>query len=204
MSTGSMKIILASTSPRRHELARAMGLDFEIIPSNYEEDMTMKLPPKKIVMTLAYGKAADVAKRRKEGLVIGIDTVVVYKNKILGKPKNKEISEKMLKMLSGKKHQVYSGIAMIDCRTGRTIKDCEITDVYFKKLSDKEIKGYVNTGESLDKAGAYGIQDLSSIFIKKIEGCYFNVVGFPTSKIYENLKKFNVDIFTHTRWQKTK
>lgn len=195
------KIILASTSPRRHELARAMGLDFEVVPSSYEEDMTLKLSPKKLVMTLALGKAEDVARKFSEGLVIGVDTIVVFKGKKLGKPKDEKDAYRMLKMLSNKEHDVYSGVAIIDCKTGKKIQDVEITRVFFNKLSDEEIRSYIATGEPLDKAGAYGIQDLSSIFIRKIEGCYFGVMGFPIFNIYTNLKKFGVNIFDYERWK---
>lgn len=117
------KIILASTSPRRHELAKAMGLDFVIVPSNFVEDMTLKLPPEKLVMELAFGKAKNVFDRFNEGLVIGVDTIVVYNNKILGKPKSEEDAKDMLKSRSGKSHIVYSGIAIIDSNTKKSIKD---------------------------------------------------------------------------------
>jgi len=192
------KIILATTSPRRHGLAQTMGLEFDIVPSNYEEDMTKKLKPKEMVMAFSYGKALDVAKRFKEGIVIGVDTIVVFKGKKLGKPKNKEDAFNMLKSFSGKKQYVYSGVAIIDCKT---IRDCETTDVYFDKLGDEEIKRYIETGEPMDKAGAYGMQYLASIFIKKINGCYFNVMGFPIFNIYKNLKKMNVNIFDYDGWK---
>ena len=195
------RIILASTSPRRHELAKAMGLDFEIVPSNFKEDMSLKLKPEELVVELAFGKANDVAKKLSEGLVIGIDTIVVDKNKVLGKPKSEKEAFEMLKSYSGKSHRVLSGVTIIDCKTKKSIKDYEKTKVYFKKLSDKEINSYIKTGEAMDKAGAYGIQDLSSIFIKKIEGCYFNVMGFPIYLIYKNLQKLNVDIFEYERWK---
>jgi len=195
------KIILASTSPRRHGLAQTMGLDFDIVPSNYEEDMTKKMKPREMVLAFSYGKALDVAKKFKEGIVIGVDTIVVFNGKNLGKPKTKEQAFKMLKSYSEKKQYVYSGVCLIDCKTGKTIKDCEITEVYFRKMTDSEIRKYVSTGEPLDKAGAYGIQDLSSIFIEKINGCYFNVVGFPIHNIYKNLKKLGVDIFQYERWK---
>jgi len=195
------KIILATTSPRRHGLAQAIGLDFDIVPSNYEEDMTKKMKPKDMVMGFAYGKALDVAKKFKQGIVIGVDTIVVFNGKNLGKPRTKEEAFKMLKSYSGKKQYVYSGVCLIDCKTGKTIKDCEITEVYFKKLEDKEIKSYIATGEALDKAGGYGMQDLASIFIKKINGCYFNVMGFPIYNIYKNLKKLGVNIFEYERWK---
>lgn len=197
------KIILATTSPRRHGLAQTMGLDFEICPSNYEEDMSgnKKLSPKEMVMMFAKGKASDVAKKYKEGIVIGIDTICVFKGKKLGKPKNDEDAFKMLKSYSGKKQDVYSGVCLIDCKTRKIINDFEATEVYFKKLDDNEIKGYLKTGGHKDKAGGYGIQDLSSIFIKKINGCYFNVMGFPIYNIYKNLRKLGVNIFEYEKWK---
>jgi septum formation protein len=195
------KIILATTSPRRHGLAQIMGLDFEIAPSDYEEDMSKKMKPRDMTIAFAYGKASDVAKRFKEGIVIGVDTIVVFKGKNLGKPKSDDDAFKMLKSFSGKKQQVYSGVCLIDCKTGKTIKDYEVTEVYFNKMNDNEIKRYIATGEHRDKAGAYGIQGLSAIFIKKINGCYFNVMGFPIYNIYRNLGKLGVNIFEYDRWQ---
>jgi len=196
----TQKIILATTSPRRHGLAQEMGLEFEIEASNYEEDMTRKMKPKEMVMEFAYGKASDVAKKHKEGIVIGVDTIVVFNGKKLGKPKSDEDAFKMLKSFSGKKQYVYSGVCLIDCTTGKKILDCEITEVYFKKLSDDEIKAYIKTGEHRGKAGGYGIQKLASIFIKKVNGCYFNVMGFPIYNIYKNLTKLGVNIFEYERW----
>lgn len=195
------KIILATTSPRRHGLAQAMGLDFDVFPSHYEEDMTKKMKPKAMVMEFSYGKALDVSKKFKGGIVIGVDTIVVFNGKNLGKPKSKDEAFKMLKSFSGKKQQVYSGIAIIDCKSRKVIRDCEITDVYFRKLKDYEIKKYIETGEPMDKAGGYGMQDLASIFIKKINGCYFNVMGFPILNIYKNLEKLGVNIFEYERWK---
>jgi len=196
------KIILASTSPRRHGLAKDMGLEFDIVPSRYEEDMTLDLSPSGLVMELASGKAADVAKKFNEGIVIGVDTVIFFDGNVLGKPKDKKDAVKMLKSFSGQTQEVYSGVCMIDCSTGKTIKDYEVTRVTFRKLEDSEIRSYVDTGEPLDKAGAYGIQGLSSIFIRKVDGCYFNVVGFPVHNIYKNLRKLGVDIFQYERWSK--
>lgn len=198
------EIILASTSPRRHEAARAMGLEFKIVPSDYEEDMDLEKSPEDLVMYLAHGKAADVAKKHKKGIVIGVDTIVVFNDKILGKPRDKEDAFNMLKSFSGKTQEVYSGVCLIDCETGKMIKDYEITKVKFRKVDDSEINSYVATGEPLDKAGAYGIQDLSSIFIEKVDGCYFNVTGFPVYNIYKNLRKLGVDIFQYERWKNHK
>jgi septum formation protein len=195
------KIILASTSPRRQNLARQMGLDFEIAPSNYEEDMTMKLSAKNLAMTLAYGKAQDVAKKRKDGIVLGIDTFISFKGKKLGKPHTKEKAFELLKKFSGKKLQVFSGIALIDCKTKKEIKDFEVSEVEFRKISDEEIKLYIATGEPLDKAGAFAIQGLGSIFVKKVNGCYANIVGFPIANIYKNLAKLGVSVFEYDSWK---
>jgi septum formation protein len=196
------KIILASTSPRRHGLAQQMGLEFEVVPSNYEEDMTMDLGPAELAMTLSYGKAKEVADRLKTGIILGIDTFVVFEGNKLGKPKTKEEAFSMLKSFSGKTQEVYSGVALIDCETGKEIQDYEVTIVYFRQLDDFEINSYIKTGEPMDKAGAYGVQGLSSIFIEKVDGCYNNVAGLPTYNVYKNLKKIGVNIFEYENWKK--
>jgi septum formation protein len=195
------KIILASTSPRRCGLAQQMGLEFEIIPSDYEEDMTMDLGPEDLAMTLAYGKAQDVALKQSEGIVLGIDTFISFNGKKLGKPKTEEKARELLKSFSGKELQVYSGVALINCETKEEIKDCEISEVKFRELSDEEIEKYIKTGEPLDKAGAFAIQGLGSIFIEKINGCYTNIVGFPISNIYKNLNKMGVNVFEYDNWK---
>jgi len=195
------KIIFASTSSRRKEIATAMGLEFEMIPSGYEEDMSLDLPPEELVKTLSYGKAKDVADKLSEGIVVGIDTIVCIDNKKLGKPKNKEEAFEMLRRLSGKFNYVYSGVCLINCKTGKIIKDFELTKVKFRKISDLEIEKYVATGEPMDKAGAYGIQGLAGIFVEKIDGCYFNVMGLPVHNLYKNLKKMGVDVFDYDGWK---
>lgn len=194
------KIILASTSPRRHGLAQQMGLEFDIVASGFEEDMTQDLGPEELAKTLAYGKAADVAKKYQEGIVLGIDTFVSFTGQKLGKPKTESEARDLLKSFSGKELHVYSGVAMIDCETGTEIKDCEISEVKFRELSDEEIDRYVKTGEPMDKAGAFAVQGLGSIFIEKINGCYANIVGFPISNIYKNLSKLGVNIFEYDNW----
>ncbi|MFA5987819.1 MAG: Maf family protein [Candidatus Paceibacterota bacterium] len=196
------KIILASTSPRRHSLAQQMGLEFEVVPSDYEEDMSMDLTPDKLAMALAYGKAKNVADRLTDGVVLGIDTFVLFEGKKLGKPKSEEDAFQMLKSFSGKFQEVYSGVALIDCTTGKEIADYEVTKIKFREMDDSEIKKYIKTGEPMDKAGAYGIQGLSSVFIEKVDGCYSNIVGFPIYNIYKNLKKIGVDIFEYNAWAK--
>jgi len=191
------KIILASTSPRRHGLLQQIGLKFEIVPSRYEEDMTMKLPPHKLAMTLARGKALDVAKRRKSGIVIGVDTFVVLGKELLGKPKSKADAKRMLRKQSGKTQKIYSGMSIIDAKTGKELLDYVVTSLRMRRITQKEIDGYVSTGEPLDKAGAFGIQGMGAIFIEKIDGCYFNIMGLPLYRLTQNLKKFGVDVFSY-------
>ena len=190
------QIILASSSPRRKELLKQIGLDFKIMPSDYEEDMTMKMSHKKLAKVLAYGKAKDVADKIKIGVVIGTDTFLVFGDKRIGKPKDKKDAKKTLSLLSGKTLRIYSGIAIIDIKNNKEITDVEITKVKFKKLNKKEIDGYIKTKEPLGKAGAFGIQGIGAVFIEKIDGCYSNVVGLPLFNLYKNLNKLNIDIFS--------
>ena len=191
------KIILASTSPRRHGLLQQIGLKFEIVPSRYEEDMTMKLPPHKLAMTLARGKAFDVAKRRKSGIIIGVDTFVVLGKQLLGKPKNMDEAKRMLREQSGKTQKIYSGITIIDAKTGKESLDYVVTKIKMKNISKQEIDNYVATGEPLDKAGAFAIQGMGAVFVEKIDGCYYNVMGLPLNRLAQNLKKFGVDVFSY-------
>lgn len=188
------KIVLASASPRRKQLLKQMNLVFEVKPSYTGEILDEKLKPEEIVIELAKQKALDIASKEKESIVIGSDTIV-FLNEILGKPRDESDAFEMLNKLSGKIHYVYTGIAVFDTATNKLITDYEKTAVKMKRLSEDEIKRYILTGEPMDKAGAYGIQGLASIFIEKIEGCYFNVVGLPVSKLYCILKQFGVDVF---------
>lgn len=188
-----MKLILASESPRRRALLKNLGLDFEIIPSSVEEKCEAK-EPTLLVTSLARQKAQDVVNRVGKGIVLGADTVVALEGTILGKPESKESAIEMLTMLSGKEHQVITGIALIDAATQKTLVDHELTKVYFRELTFKEIQSYVLTGEGLDKAGAYAIQGLGSVLIRGIEGCYFNVVGLPLAKLYLLLQEFGFEV----------
>jgi len=190
------KIILASKSKQRKELLKIIGLDFKIEKSDYIEDMTEKIPAQKLVQKLALGKAQDIAKKYKNAIIIGADTFVILEKEFLGKPHTPQKAKEMLKKISGKKHQLITGIAIIDTKKNKTFTDCEITEVWFKKLSDKEIAKYIKTGEPLDKAGGYAIQKLGCLFIEKIKGNYTNAVGLPMNKVYEHLLKLDVDILT--------
>lgn len=191
----NQKIILASTSPRRKELLKQIGLNFEAIPSGYEEDMTLKLSPSNLAKILAYGKAKEVADKLKEGIVIGVDTFLVFGNKRLGKPKDKNDAYKMLKSFSGRTISVYSGVALIDSKSKKEIVDYEVSKIRFRELEDKEIKAYIKTGEPMGKAGAIAIQGIGAVFIEEIKGCYSNIVGLPITNLYKNLKKMGVDVF---------
>lgn len=188
------KIILASTSPRRKELLNQIGLEFEIMPSAYEEDMSLNLSHKKLAETLALGKAKAVADKLKSGIVIGSDTFVVYKEKRLGKPKDTKDAEKILKTISGKTLLIYTGLAVIDIRKRKKALDCAVAEVKLKKLTGKEIKKYIQTGEPLDKAGAFAIQEKGAIFIEKVNGCFSGIIGLPLNKLYINLQKLGINI----------
>ena len=182
-----MDIILASKSPRRKQLLSILGLKFEVISSDFDEsDVVFNISPQEFCESLAYNKAKVVADKFPNKLVIGADTIVFCDNKIYPKPKNNNIASFFLNELSNKTHHVYTGISLIMNGKAHTFHEC--TAVTFKKISKNEIEYYINNFCPIDKAGAYGIQDWSSIFVKKIEGCYFNVVGFPISKFYTELQ----------------
>lgn len=195
-------IILASTSPRRKALLKQIGLDFKIIPSNYEEDMTLKMSPAKLVKFLARSKSLEVANRTKKGIVIGVDTFVVYKNKKFGKPKNKKDAKEMLRKISNKKVKIYSGISIINAKTKKELLDYEVTKVKIKRLSETEINKYINSKEPMDKAGAFAIQGLGAIFITSIKGCYSNAIGLPLHKLKILLEQMGINIFEYDAWQK--
>lgn len=177
------QIVLASASPRRRELLEGLGIPFEVMSSDIEEKINTELSAPEIAKELAYQKARDISNKLDgDYIVIGADTIVEY-NRILGKPKDADEAYQMLKLLSGQIHRVITGFAVIDCRTKKEMVDFEVTNVYFNHLSDEEISRYIETKEPMDKAGAYGIQGKASLFVSKIEGDYFNVVGLPIFKL---------------------
>lgn len=194
------KIILASASPRRQEILKNIGLNFEIFASDADESKVNKnsVPVQIYVQELALLKASAVADKlkNKDALIISADTVVYLDGKILGKPKNDEDAEKMLSFLSGKCHSVFTGICVMDARTLKSICTAEETKVYFKELSQERIADYVKTGEPSDKAGAYAIQGMGSLLVQKVCGDFLNVIGLPVRKLCEVLEKeFEFDIF---------
>jgi len=187
------KIILASNSPRRKELLKQIGLRFKIIVSNVEEK-NASTSPVDFVKILSRKKAKAVAINNKNAIVIGADTIVVLKNEIIGKPDSLENAIEILKKLSGKTHLVITGFTIIDSKTKKQITKAVTTKVTFKDLSDQEIKAYVYSSKVLDKAGAYAIQDKAGMFIKEVKGDYFNIVGLPIFSLYQELKKFDINI----------
>lgn len=187
-------LILASGSPRRAELLRQIGLDFRVVPSKVQEDLPMGLSPAEAVKELALRKASEVARNISSGVIIGADTIVVAAGRILGKPVDKADAIAMLSMLSGKEHSVFTGLAVLTVPDGRQTVDFAETRVWFRKLTRAEIEWYVDSGEPLDKAGAYGIQGLGAVLVKKIDGCYFNVVGLPLAKLVTIFQKMDISI----------
>jgi septum formation protein len=181
------KIILASKSPRRAEILRAVGWDFETSPANIDETLLDSEDAITYVKRLAREKAEYIAGADPGKLVLGADTVVVVDGEIMGQPSDDQDAQRMLKMLSGKWHEVVTGVALL--RGDEAIVDHERTRVRFAELSDDEVEWYVSTGEPHDKAGAYAIQGVGGIFIKEIEGDYFNIVGLPVRLVYEMLRK---------------
>jgi len=189
------KIILASKSKARADLLRQVGLKFSVAESNVREVMASRHGYDKLVIGNARSKAMDVASRYTSGVVIAADTIVVVGKKVIGKPKNMKDAYNILKLLSRRTQSVYSGIAVYDIETGRLFTDHETTKISLLPLSDDEIRGYFKRVSPLDKAGAFDIQGLGGLFIDRIEGCYYNVVGLPLAKLFVLLKKSGVNIF---------
>ena len=192
MCLTELKIILASGSPRRCELLKSLGLDFEIIKPDVDESILKNELPEKLCVRLAELKAGAIASVHKNSLVIAADTVVVIDDKILGKPKNRDEAFSMLKILQGREHRVLTGIAL--ALNGNLISDFESSSVKFRPLSDNEIRAYILTGESDDKAGAYAIQGKGALLVEQINGDYFNVVGLPLCKLGFMLEKFDISL----------
>ena len=187
------KIILASKSPRRKQLLKKIVKKFTVMESAVDESSISAKTPEQFAVSAAIAKAKEVARKAKNAIVIGGDTIVVLENKILGKPKSKKEAVKMLAALSGRTHTVITGLAVIDSETLKEITDLEITKVTMKKLSPKAIAEYVESGSPMDKAGSYGIQEIEAQFVASVDGDYDNVVGLPVEKLYKMLYFFGVD-----------
>jgi septum formation protein len=187
-------IILASNSPRRRELLRQIGLTFTTDPADVDERILPGEAAEAYAVRVALDKARVAAGRAGDGIVIAADTIVVLGDIILGKPADARDAERMLGMLSGRMHRVISGLAIVDAKTGKTLTGTASTSVWFRDLTPDRIRAYVLTGEPLDKAGAYGIQEKGALLVTKIEGCYFNVVGLPVSLLGEMLHEYRVNL----------
>ncbi|NVM52226.1 MAG: septum formation protein Maf [Candidatus Helarchaeota archaeon] len=187
-----MTIYLASESPRRSMLLQKIGLNFRRIKPNAEEISEEDLEPEEYVITNAVRKARSILPQIDEGIIIAADTIVVKDSEILGKPLDEKDAIRMLSKLSGASHDVYTAIVLLEKGTNKMEVEIEQTRVEMRKISSKQIQKYVESGEPLDAAGAYKIQERGAKFIRRIEGCYYNVVGLPISMLVEMLKKFNV------------
>lgn len=187
-------IILASASPRRKQLLDMLDIDFEVIPSNVYEDFNIDHKHEDFVQHYAWKKSLDIAQKYPDHFVIGADTIVVLDSKILGKPKDEAESYKMLKSLSGRTHTVYTGVSLNHINENITDTFFEQTNVTFNKLCDSDITYYIETYKPLDKAGSYGIQDWFAVNVNRIDGCFYNVMGFPLAAFFSHYKKFDNSI----------
>lgn len=187
-------IILASESPRRRELMALTGLKFRVVPSDYEEDMVRSMSPHKLAKFLSHEKARAVAAGYNNAVIIAADTFILFNGKLLGKPHTHLEARNMLGLLNGRSHSVITGYTIIDTAGNISLSRSVSTKVWLRNLTGREIDTYVESDEPLDKAGAYAIQGLGSVLIKKIEGDYFNVIGLPLSSLAEDLKNFGICI----------
>ncbi|MCC8435302.1 Maf family protein [Brevibacillus sp. M2.1A] len=194
MTKKNVPLILASSSPRRRELLQTLGLSFTVITSDVDETTAEHLSASEVVEELSLRKAKEVASRLTEGVVLGSDTVVVLDDQILGKPVDEMDAYRMLSMLQGQEHTVYSGVALIDVETGRAEVSHSLTHVRIRALTEQEIKSYIATGEPMDKAGSYAIQGIGATLVEGITGDYFTVVGLPLGLTSTLLTRFGMPI----------
>ncbi len=192
-------LILASSSPRRQELIRSLGLAYTIRVSDADETMKDGATPVETVETLSLRKARTVYESMKPsdkggGIIIGSDTIVVYDGKVLGKPSDEQEAFRMLRMITGNTHHVYSGVTCIDADTGKSVTAHRVTEVKMKRITDEQIYAYIATGEPMDKAGSYAIQGIGATIVEEIAGDYFNVVGLPLSLLSDMLLEYDVRV----------
>ena len=185
-----MDIVLASGSPRRKELLETLGLDFAVVPAKGEEIAPRGAGPAETVEALSRAKAEEVAKGFPNALIIAADTIVWADGRILGKPKDETDAKAMLHLLSDNTHEVYTGVTVM--YGGKIVVGSECTKVFFRKLSEGEIDRYVQTGEPMDKAGAYGVQGKGALLVERLDGDFFNVMGLPVLRLSRMLAQFGV------------
>jgi septum formation protein len=191
-----MRFVLASQSPRRQQLLQLLRVPFTVRPADIDEAMDPNLPPQQEVARVCRAKA-EATPREEEDVVIAADTIVVLDGTVLGKPKNAAHAEAMLTALSGKDHQVMTGVTVL--RGEKILTHTEITDIHFRPLSQKEIRAYVTSGEPMDKAGAYGIQGGAALFAEKMHGDYYNVMGLPVCRLWQMLQQIAPEIMEDTQ-----
>ncbi len=192
------RLILASSSPRRFELLKQLGIDFEVIPSQIEENFFPEESPRRHVLRLAEAKASEIAKNYPDRWVLGADTIVYIDHTILGKPKNSKEARTMLRQLSGKQHQVFTGVSIKHLNKNKMDRKVVRSLVKIKKLSPSEIDWYIQTGEPFDKAGGYAAQGIGSFMIESIRGSYTNVIGLPLCEVIQMLLRLEAIKFTKT------
>ncbi|MFW5873415.1 MAG: Maf family protein [Bacillota bacterium] len=197
----SLSLILASESPRRRELLSRLKLNFKVEPSKINEDNYNAENPIELVKLLSVEKAKEVGKKYNNAIILAADTIVVMGKNILGKPENKKEAIRMLKKLSGKEHEVYTGIAFYIKRKSGTklISDIDSSKVRMRNYSIEEIKSYIKTGEYKGKAGSYAIQGYGSLLVKEIKGSYFTIMGLPVHKLAEVLPEYDIDLYNKKR-----
>ena len=183
-------LILASKSPRRRDILHQLGIPFIVCTVEIDETAHYRNTVRSSVMNVSRKKAGDAASRFTSGLVLGVDTVVSFNGKVMGKPENARQARGFLRMLSGNRHEVLSGITVHNAGTGLSRSDCSVSTVHFARMSNDEIEAYVEGGEWADKAGAYAIQGRAAFFIRRIDGSYYNIVGLPVEKLYTLLRGF--------------
>jgi septum formation protein len=188
------KIILASTSPRRKEIMDKTRLSFEAVESGYEEDMTLPMPPAELAEFLSKGKAESAGRSYLDAIIIAADTLVAFEDKVLGKPKSKEEAKAMLQALSGKENDVITGVTILDTANGKIVTFHDTARVFIKDISEATIDAYIETGEPMDKAGAYAVQGIGGVLVERIDGDFFTVMGLPLSKLADRLKDFGITV----------
>jgi septum formation protein len=188
------RIILASASPRRKDLMEQIGLQFEVEPSNYDEETMLGSEPHEMAKKLSLGKARTAARKHRNAIIIAADTFVVFGDRVLGKPRTDYEARKMLRALNGQAHSVITGFTILDTETGKVVSRSVETRVHMRKLTLKDIDRYVRSKEPLGKAGGYAIQGLGAVLVERIDGDYSNVVGLPLSALVECLEKFGVEV----------
>lgn len=187
------QVILASISPRRQEIFEELGITFVVEGSEYEEDMSLSLPPRELVLELARGKAEEVARKHQDAIVVGADTIVSFEEKVLGKPKDIEEAREVLRNYSGKTALIITAFVVLDTDSQKSISDVLEAKVFFKEYGEKEIEDYLSSGEAIDKAGSFAVQGKGYILVERTEGDVSTMKGLPKEEVISALREFGVE-----------